>query len=135
MRLQDDEVLLAADRHVRVDEVAEPQQQVAGLRVRLVLGRVRRLHIGLELLGPGQEPGALLGRGLGDKFAERFLLGTQYVERDPGRPAPFVGGEQGVDECDVLSPVALGGAKTVGVLTNQAKVNHLSRLPVSASLA
>ncbi len=65
VRLQDDEVLLAADRHVRVDDVAEPEQQVPGLRVGLVLGRVGRLDVGLELLGAGQEFGALLGRGLG----------------------------------------------------------------------
>lgn len=135
VRLQDDEVLLAADRHVRVDDVAESQQEVPGLLVGLVLRRVGRLDVDLELLGLLQELGALLRGGLGDELAERFLLGTEFVEPNPGRPAPLVGGEKGVDEFDVLSTGALGGANTVGVLTKQAKVNHPSRLPVSASVA
>ena len=53
-----------------------------------------------------------------------LLLGAQLVEADAGRPAPLVGGEQRVDERDVLSTGALGRAHTVGVLTEQAKVNH-----------
>lgn len=135
VRLQDDEVLLAPDRYVRVDDVAELEQQALGLGVGLVLCRVGRPDVGLQLLGPLEELGALLRRGLGDEFAERFLLGAEFVEADAGRPAPLVGGEKGVDERDVLSTGALGGANTVGVLTEQAKVNHLSRLPVCASPA
>lgn len=131
--LQDDEVLLAADRHVLVDDVAELEQQPLGVRVGLVLGGVGRLDAGLELLGLLEEFGALLGGGLGDQLAEGLLFGTEFVEADAGRPAQLVGGEQGVDEVDVLSTGALGGANTVGVLTEQAKVNHPSRLPVRGS--
>lgn len=135
VRLENDEVLLAADRHVLVDDVAELQQQALGLRVRLVLFRVGGLDVGLQLLGLLEQLGALLGRSLGDELAERFLLGAEFVEADTGRPAPLVGGEKSVDECDVLSTGTLGGANTVGVLTEQAKVNHASRLPVCASIA
>lgn len=130
MRLEDDEVLLAADRDVLVDDVPELEQQPLGLFVGLVLGRVGSLDVGLQLLGPLQQLGALFGSGLGDELAELLLLGTQFVEADAGRPAPLIGPEQGVDERDVLSTGALGGANTVGVLTEQAKVNHPTRLPV-----
>jgi hypothetical protein len=82
------------------------------------------------LLGLLQQLGALFGRGLGDELAELLLLGAQLVEAEAGRPAPLIGQEQGVDEGDVLSTGALGGANTVGVLTEQAKVNHPTRLPV-----
>lgn len=133
VRLQDDEVLLAADRDVGVHQVAEPEEEPLGLLVRLVLFGLGGLDVGLELLGLLQQLGALVRGGFGDQLAERLLLGTQLVEADAGRPAPLVGGEKGVDERDILSTGALGGANTVGVLTEQAKVNHPSRLPVRAS--
>lgn len=134
VRLQDDEVLLAADRHVLLDDVAELQQEALGLGVRLVLSGVGGTHVGLELVGAGQQLRPLLGRGPGDQLAERLLLGAEFVEADAGRPAQLVGGEKGVDERDVLSTGALGGANTVGVLTEQAKVNHPTRLPVGLRL-
>lgn len=135
VRLQYDEVFLAADRHVLVDDVADLEHQAPGLGVGLVLCRVGGLDVGLQLLGLLEQLGALFGRGLGDEFAERFLLGAEFVEADTGRPAPLVGGEKGVDEFDVLSTGALGGANTVGVLTEQAKVNHPSRLPACTCTA
>lgn len=133
MRLQDDEVLLAADRDVGVHEVVELEEEPLGLLVRLVLLGVGRLDVGGQLTGLLEQLGLLVTRGPGDQLAERLLLGAQLVEAEAGRPAPLVGGEEGVDERDVLSTGALGGANTVGVLTEQAKVNHPSRLPVRAS--
>lgn len=124
VRLQDDEVLLAADRDVGVDEVAELEQEALGLLVGLVLLGVGRLDVGGQLTGLGQQFGLLVAGGPGDELAERLLLGTQLVEADAGRPAPLVGRQEGVDEGDVLSTGALGGAHSVGVLTEQAKVNH-----------
>lgn len=129
MLLQDDEVLLAADRGVGVDDVAQFEQQPLGLLGRFVLLGVGRLDRGRQLAGPPQQLGLLVTLSLGDQLAEPLLLGAQLVETGPGRPAAFVGGEQGVDECDVLSTGALGGAHTVGVLTKQAKVDHGYRLP------
>ncbi|CAG7651095.1 hypothetical protein SBRY_50523 [Actinacidiphila bryophytorum] len=127
--LQDDEVLLAADRGVGVDDVAQFEQQPLGLFRRLVLLGVGGLDRGGQLAGPAQQLGLLVALRLGDQLAERLLLGAQLVEAGAGRPAPFVGGEQGVDERDVLSTGALGRAHTVGVLTKQAKVDHGYRLP------
>ncbi|CCB75725.1 protein of unknown function [Streptantibioticus cattleyicolor NRRL 8057 = DSM 46488] len=127
--LQDGEVLLAADRHVRVDEVADAQQQGLGLLGRQVLLGVGGLDRGGQLAGLLQQPGLLLAGGLGDELAQRLLLRAQFVEAVTGRPAPLVGGEQGVDQADVLSTGALGGAHSVGVLTKQAKVDHGYRLP------
>ncbi|CAL2067135.1 protein of unknown function [Streptomyces murinus] len=124
VRLQGDEVLLAADGDVGVDEVAEPEQQLMGLGVGRVALGVGGLDVGLELLGPLEQLGLLVGGGLGDQLAELLLLGTQFVEADAGRPAPLVGGQEGVDERDILSTSTLGRAHTVGVLTEQAKVNH-----------
>ncbi len=133
VRLQDDEVLLAADRHVRVHEVAQLEREALGLLVRLVLLGVGRLDVGGELARLLEQLGLLVAGGLGDELAERLLLGTQLVEADAGRPAPLVGGQESVDERDVLSTGALGRAHTVGVLTEQAKVNHATRLPVTGS--
>ena len=62
VRLQDDEVLLAADRDVGVDEVAELEQQLLGLLVGLVLLGVGGLDVGLELLGLLQQLGLLVAR-------------------------------------------------------------------------
>lgn len=124
MRLQRDEVLLAADGDVGVDEVAELEEEFLGLgggRVALGFGG---LDVGLELFRALEQFGLLVGGCLGDQPAERFLLGAELVEADAGGPAPLVGGQEGVDERDVLSTGTLGRAHTVGVLTEQAKVNH-----------
>lgn len=129
MLLQDDEVLLAADRGVGVDEVAQFEQQPLGLLGRFVLLGVGGLDRGRQLAGPPQQFGLLVALRLGDQLAQPLLLGAQFVEAGPGRPAPFVGGEQGVDKRDVLSTGALRSAHTVGVLTKQAKVDHGYRLP------
>lgn len=124
VRLQDDEVLLAADRDVGMHEVAEQEREALGLLVGLVLLGVGRLDVGGQLARLLQQLGLLVARGLGDELAERLLLGTELVEADAGRPAPLVGRQERVDERDVLSTGALGRAHTVGVLTEQAKVNH-----------
>ncbi len=124
VRLQRGEVLLAAHGHVRVDEVAEPLEQLLSLGVSRVAVRVGRLDVGGELARLLQQLGLLVSGRLGDELAERLLLGAQLVEADAGRPAPLVGRQEGVDERDVLSTGALGRAHTVGVLTKQAKVNH-----------
>ena len=105
-------------------------EELLGLLVGLVLLGVGRLDAGGELSGLRQQLGLLVARGLGDQLAECLLLGTQLVEADAGRPAPLVGGQESVDERDVLSTGALRSAHTVGVLTKQAKVNHPPRLPV-----
>ncbi len=124
VRLQGDEVLLAAHGHVRVDEVAELLEQLLGLGGGRVAFRVGGLDVGGELARLLQQLGLLVPGRLGDQLAESLLLGAQLVEADAGRPAPLVGGEEGVDERDVLSTGALRRAHTVGVLTEQAKVNH-----------
>ncbi|MGX1271058.1 hypothetical protein RKD18_004252 [Streptomyces phaeoluteigriseus] len=125
VRLQRDEVLLAADGYVGVDEVAQLEQQLLRLAVGGVALGVGRLDVGGELAGLLQQLGLLVRGGLGNELAERFLLGTQLVEADAGRPAPLVGRQERVDERDILSTGALGRAHTVGVLTEQAKVNHV----------
>ncbi len=131
VRLQDDEVLLAADRDVRVDQVAELEEQTLGLLVRLVLFGVGGLDGGGELPAFFSSFTFVAGR-LGDQLSERLLLGSEFVKAD-ATTLRRSSAEEGVDEGDVLSTGALGGANTVGVLTEQAKVNHPSRLPVRAS--
>ncbi len=126
---------LAADRDVGVHQVAEPAQQPLGLLRGLVLLRVGGLHRAGQFPGAAQQFVLLLARGLRDELAELLLLGAEFVEADTGGPAPLVGGEHRVDEVDVLSTGALGGARTVGVLTEQAKVNHPARVPVAPSAA
>ncbi len=130
--LQDGEVVLAADRHVLVDDVAELEQQGLCLSGRLVLLGVGGLHGAGQFGGLPQQVGLLVAGGLGDALAERLLFGAQLVESGAGRPAPLVGGEKRVDEADVLSTGTLRRAHTVGVLTEQTKVNHGDRLPGAA---
>lgn len=83
VRLQDDEVLLAADRHVLVDDVAELEEQPLGLGVGLVLGGVGRLDAGLELIGLLEELGALLGEALGISLPSCFCSERSSSKRTP----------------------------------------------------
>jgi len=107
-----------------VHEVAELEGEALGLLVGLVLLGVGRFDVGGQLARLLEQLGLRVAGGLGDELAEVLLLGTQLVEADAGRPAPLVGRQERVDERDVLSTGALGRAHTVGVLTEQAKVNH-----------
>lgn len=129
VRLKDGEVLLAADGDVAVDDVPELEEEPLGRLVRLVLLGLGRLDVLLELFGLGEELRPFLRRGLGNELAERLLFVAQFVEAHAGGPAALVGGEQCVDEADVLSTSALRGADTVRVFTEQPEVNHPSRLP------
>lgn len=122
--LQRDEVLLAADRGGRVDEVRQRAEQAFGLLLGHALFGVGGLDLLGERLGALQQGGLLLALGLGDLLAERLLLVAELVEATARGPPPFVGGEEGVDQVDVLATDALRGAHSVRVLTEQAKVNH-----------
>lgn len=104
--------------------VAQAQQKLLGLLGGLLLLGVRGLDRIGQFLGALEQVGPLVALRLGDQPAELLLLGAQFVETGTGGPAPLVGGEQRVDERDVLSTGALRGAHSVGVLTKQTKVNH-----------
>lgn len=128
--LQRDEVLLAADRGGRVDEVGQRAEQPVGLLLGLGLLGVGGLDLGGQVLGALQQGGLLLALGLGDLLAEALLLIAQFVEPTARGPAALVGCEECVDQVDVLATGALRGAHSVRVLTKQAKVNHGPSLPV-----
>ncbi len=128
--LEDDEVLLAADRGVGVEQVGQLPEQPLRLGVGLGLLGVGGLHLGGEHGGALEQLRLLLALGLGDQLAQLLLLVAQLVEAGTGRPAALVGTEERVDKADVLSSGALRSAHTVGVLTKQAKVNHRASLPV-----
>ena len=116
---------------LRIDYSLE--QQPLGLRGGLVTLGVGGLDRGGELGGAGEQGLLLLALRPGDALAELLLLGAQLVEAGTGRPAPLVGGEESVDDADVLTTGALRGAHSVRILTKQAKVNHAPRLSKSAT--
>ncbi len=78
-RLEDDEVVLAPGRRLVGREVGE-RQQGGGQASSAAPGPPRRLDLGGQRLGPGQQLLLLLALGLGDLLAERLLLATPGLE-------------------------------------------------------
>src|SRR2546429_229766 len=76
---------------------------------------------------PGREEKRDPG-GPADLLAEPLLLGPQPVRARDGRPAPLVGGQQGVHHVLVLAAGTLRRAHGIRVLAERPEVNHRYRL-------
>ncbi|MPM68408.1 hypothetical protein SDC9_115340 [bioreactor metagenome] len=132
-RLQHDEVVLAAHRHLRRDDVAQPAQPGGEGRIGLLAGRLVLLHLGGEHLGVLQQLLLLRPLGPADQLAEVLLLGAQRLEGRDGGPALLVQGEELIDDVRGLSAGLLRGSYTVGVLAQQLRIDHGVSLAVLPS--
>jgi hypothetical protein len=121
---QGDRVVLPARRHVRVHDVRDAQVHLVQRGVGRPLGLLGLLHLGGQRLGLLQDGGSLLLRRAADRLRGRLLLRAQVVGGLHGRAALGVGGEQPVDQGLVGAPGALAGADEVGVVTDEAQVDH-----------
>ena len=123
---QGDEVVLTAGRGVR-DDVR--YRQVGGPERRLGRGhrRLGRLDLGGQLLRTSQQSGFLVALGRRDGLAQGLLLGAQGLERADRRPPRPVGGEQVVDGGLRLAPQPLAGTDEVGLVAQDAEVDHGNR--------
>ena len=133
-RLDDDVVVLAAHRHLGLDDVADGAQQGVELGLRLVGGRLQGLDLGRDLLGARQQRLLLVALGPRDVLAHRLLLGPQPLVRGEGAAAALVGGADGVDDALVLTPRPLAGAHEVGVVPEQLDVDHPASLSARSTL-
>ena len=120
---QDDVVLLAA-RGRPLDEVGELAGQVVELGGGGRGGGLGGLDLLGQLLGVGQDRGALLRGGLPHGPGDLLLLGAEVLEGGQRLTAGLVGGDDAVDEIDVGTTGSLAGAEGLGVLTKRTQVDH-----------
>ena len=120
---QDDVVLLAA-RGRPLDEVGELAGQVVELDGGGRGGGLGGLDLLGQLLGVGQDRGALLRGGLPHGPGDLLLLGAEVLEGGQRLTAGLVGGDDAVDEIDVGTTGSLAGAEGLGVLTKRTQVDH-----------
>ena len=126
-RLEHDVVVLAAGRGVVVGEVGQRQQGVLPGLVRVRLRGLERLDLGGQRLGADQQLLLLLALRLRDLLAERLLLAALGLELDDRRPPRRVGRERHVDDVRGQPALALGRTDTVGVVTEDARVDHVAQ--------
>ncbi len=122
--LDDHVVVLAAHRHLGLDDVADGAQQPVELGLRLVGGRLERLDLGRDRLGAREQGLLLVALRLRDVLAHRLLLGPQPLERGQRAAAALVGGADGVHDALVLTPCTLAGTDEVGVVPEHLDVDH-----------
>jgi undecaprenyl-diphosphatase len=121
---QHDVVVLAAGWHAVLDDVGYLGQALVERPLGLVGRGLRGLDLRGQLAGSAQQGRALVGGGGRHLLAVRLLLRPQPLEARQRRPARLVGGEQRVDPAGVLATGPLGGAHPVGVVAEQAQVDH-----------
>ena len=133
-RLDHDVVVLAPDRHLGLDDVADGAQQGVELGLGVVGGRLERLDLGRDLLGAREQGLLLVTLRLRDLLAHRLLLGAQPLEGGEGAAATLVGGADGVDDPLVLTARPLAGADELGILAEQLDVDHPGSLSARSTL-
>lgn len=118
--LEDGERILIPDRHTGLHDVRQLQGDGPQRNLGVPLLRLRGLHLGRELLGPGQQRLPLVALRPSDVLAQRLLLGPHGVVGQDRLATPFVGGQHGVDHCGVLTTGALRLPNGVGVVAKPA---------------
>ena len=119
-----DDVVLLASRGRPLDEVGELAGQVVELGGGGRGGGLGGLDLLGQLLGVGQDRGALLRGGLPHGPGDLLLLGAEVLEGGQCLTAGLVGGDDAVDEIDVGTTGSLAGAEGLGVLTKRTQVDH-----------
>ena len=118
------EVVLAAGRDAVDDQVRELLEQLLEAGSGLVHRDLGRLHLRRELLRPRQHGGLLVPLGPGHLLAEVLLLCAQGLEVDDRRAARLVRRDQLVDQFGRFAARRLGAPDSVGVGTQQLRVDH-----------
>ena len=126
-RLEHDEVVLAAGRRLVGGEVRDRHDRVLPGLLGLALRGLGRLDLGGERLGAGEQLLLLLALGLRDLLAQLLLLGALGLEVRDRRAAGRVGGQRPVDDLVGQPALGLGGADAVGVVTEDARVDHAGK--------
>ena len=125
--LDDDVIILAAFRSLRLDDVGQlPHGGGVFLGCGIGLGLVFGDLLG-QFLGFGDELGLLVRRGGGDLLADFLLLGASLFEGLQRLTTCGVGGEHFVDELHGLAALALGFLDDIGVFTDELNIKHASQ--------
>ena len=124
-RLEHDEVVLAPGRRLVGGQVGDRHDRVVPLLLGRDLGGLRVLDLGGQRLGLREQGLLLLALGLRDQLAELLLLGPLGLEGADGGAAGGVGGEGPVHDVGGESPLGLGGAYAVGVVSQDSWVDHV----------
>ena len=125
-RLEHDEVVLAAGRCLVGRQVGDLHQRRAPGLLGLGLGGLGGLHLGREVLGPGQQRGLLVALRLRDLLAELLLLGPLRLERRDRRTPRGVGGQGTVDHVVGQPALGLRGPHPGGIVAQHLGVDHPS---------
>ncbi len=131
---ENDVVVLASCGNLVGGEVGDRVQRLAPVLLGAGLGRLRRLHVGREGLGPGQQLSLLRTLRLRDLLAELLLLRAQLLEVDDGSAAGGICIQGTVDDGLRQAALHLGGADQVGLVAEQVWVDHAPRLTAAWSV-
>ena len=121
--LEHHEVVLASRRRA-VGDIAELGHQGVEVHLRGAGGSIEFLDAGREVLDPREDGLLLVALGPGDVLPDRLLLRAGRLEVGETGPPGLVGREDRVDQALVLAPGALAGADEVGLVTQEADVDH-----------
>jgi hypothetical protein len=126
-------VVFPADGRGVVNEVGQRTQQPVQFERGLGGRRLRALDLDRQVTGAGEQRLLLLALRPRDALAQRLLLSTQGFEGCDGSSPCVIGVQQPVDQGGVLAAGALRGTDAVGILSQDAQVDHASRLPSCGS--
>ena len=126
--LDDGVVLLATGRGGVVGDVGDRLERLVPLGLGGVARGLRGLHAGGELLHLREQGLLLLALRAGDERAAGLLLGPARLEVGDRLPARGVGRQRPVHHVGGQAALGLGGAYAVGVVTEEAGIDHTRRL-------
>ena len=123
-----DEVVLAAGRRLVGGGVRDRLDRLVPRGLGLVSGGLRHLHRRGQLLDLREQGLLLLALRLGDERAAGLLLGPLGLEVGDRLPARVVRRQRPVHHVGGQAALGLGGAYAVGVVTEEAGIDHPRRL-------
>ena len=122
--LDDGVVVLATGGRRVVGDVGDGLDRLVPRGLGVVAGGLGGLHAGGELLDLREQGLLLLALRLGDEGAAGLLLGAPGLEVGDRLAPRGVGGQRPVHHVGGQPALGLGGTYAVGVVTEQARVDH-----------